>query len=97
MADPLENERVTLAIVRNDLQHLMADFGAFRGEFASWRQEQDDRTSDLEDWAAISKERWDQHAHEHDREALMLKGWAAISSFIAAAVASVIGVFAKRS
>lgn len=97
MVDSPDNGRVTLAVIRNDIQHLMADQAAFYAEVARWRQEINGRQDATEEWCTTSKERWAQHQKEHERESAVLKTWSVISSAIAAVFASFFGWFVKPS
>jgi len=102
MTDTLENGRVTLAVIRNDILHLTTSIAALAASVTSLAVElhqvctrYEERLGDLEIWKAGRIIRWDDHEKEHERESVVLKAWSLIGSAIATVVASIVGVFVK--
>ena len=104
MADTTNNGRVTLAVLRNDIVHLVTQVAALAAAVVAVTAElhgvcmrYDERLGRLEAWRESRDTKWADHEKEHERESVVLKAWSAIGSTIAAVVASFIGVFVKQN
>jgi hypothetical protein len=90
-------DKVTLAVVQNEIVHLRADIQGFRSEVQTWRIAQELKVDNLDRWCTTSQERWTAHKQEHERENAVLKVWAAISAAIGGAVGGFFAWLASRS
>lgn len=89
-----DDNRITLAVLKRDLEHLTATVEILRGDIASWQQDQELRLRHVEDWSASSRVRWDTHGEEHDE--LRSKNLLADAlNAIGAIIAAIVGVFVR--
>ena len=103
MADTTNNGRVTLAVLKNDIVHLMTQIAALAAAVTAVTAElhgvcmrYDERLGKLEAWRESRDTRWADHEKEHERESIVLKAWTLVGSTIAAVVASIVGIFVQK-
>lgn len=91
---PGEDDRVTLAVLQNDVLHLTARVEMMHGDVLAFQREERERLGEVEAHAVRCQERWEGHEAEH--EDLRAKRWLADAVQAAGVVlAGVVGVFVR--
>jgi len=87
------NGKVTLAVLRTDLQHLTGLVQEMREESREREVTCVRRIGALEMWKERSQERWDAHKADHQKQNLALS----VASAVEAAVSAVVGVLVGKA
>lgn len=91
---PGENERVTLAVLQNDVLHLTARVELLHGDVLAFQRVERKRLAAVEAHTVRCQERWEGHEVEH--ETLRTKRWLADAvQAVGVVVAGMVGVFVR--